>query len=100
MASRQPGAPVPAQMEPELVAPMVAFLAHEACPVSGEVYLAGAGRFARIFVAANDGYVHPGAATPTIDDVARNWETINDEAGYYVPASLMEWAGRYLAHRS
>jgi len=100
MASRQPGGPVPVQMEPELVAPMAAFLAHEACPVSGEVYLAGAGRFARIFVAANDGYLHPGATAPTIDDVARNWETINDEAGYYVPSSLMDWAGRYLAHRS
>ena len=99
MASRQRG-PVPAQMEPELVAPMAAFLAHEACPVSGEVYLAGAGRFARIFVAATDGYLHPDAATPSIDDVAKNWETINDEAGYYVPSSLMDWAGHYLAHRS
>ncbi len=34
------------QMAPELVAPMVAFLAHEDCPVSGEMYAAGAGRFA------------------------------------------------------
>ena len=29
-------------MAPELVAPMVAFLAHEDCPVSGEIYAAGA----------------------------------------------------------
>ena len=105
MASRQPGGPeaaplpAPAQMEPELVAPMTAFLAHEACPVSGEVYLAGAGRFARVFVAATEGYLHPGTATPTIDDVAANWGSINDEAGYYVPASLADWAARYLAHR-
>ena len=35
-----------ATMAPELVAPMAAFLAHEACPVSGEIYVAGAGRFA------------------------------------------------------
>ena len=40
------------QMAPELVAPMVAFLAHEDCPVSGEIYAAGAGRFARIFIAS------------------------------------------------
>ena len=26
------------EMAPELVAPMVAFLAHETCPVSGEIY--------------------------------------------------------------
>ena len=56
-------------MAPELVAPMVAFLAHEACPVSGEIYAAGAGRFARIFIASTPGYVHPTPA-PTIEDVA------------------------------
>ena len=57
------------QMAPDLVAPMVAFLAHEDCPVSGEIYAAGAGRFARIFIASTQGYVHPGPA-PTVEDVA------------------------------
>ena len=45
-----------------LVAPMAAFLAHEDCPVTGEIYAAGAGRFARIFIASTPGYVHPAAA--------------------------------------
>jgi NAD(P)-dependent dehydrogenase (short-subunit alcohol dehydrogenase family) len=90
----------PPQMEPELVAPMAAYLAHEACTVSGEIYVAGAGRFSRIFVAATEGYVHPGTDAPTIDDVAANWDAINDEAGYYVPRNLMDWAGHYLSHRS
>ena len=48
-----------AAMAPELVAPMVAFLAHEDCPVSGEIYAAGGGRFARIFIAMTPGYVQP-----------------------------------------
>jgi NAD(P)-dependent dehydrogenase (short-subunit alcohol dehydrogenase family) len=87
-------------MDPALVAPMAAFLAHEACPVSGEVYLAGAGRFARIFVAATDGYVPAGTTRATIDDVAAHWDAINDESGYYVPANLMDWATHYLAHRA
>ena len=39
----------------ELVAPMVAYLAHEDCPVSGEIYTAGAGRFARLFIALDRG---------------------------------------------
>jgi NAD(P)-dependent dehydrogenase (short-subunit alcohol dehydrogenase family) len=98
MAGDSTRADPPAGMEPELVAPMAAFLAHEACSVSGEVYLAGAGRFARIFVAATPGYLPEGPAT--IDDVAAHWSTINDESGYYVPASLMDWAGRYMAHRA
>ena len=49
-------------LAPGRVAPLVAFLAHEACPVNGEMYAAGAGRFARIFIASTPGYV---AAEPT-----------------------------------
>jgi hypothetical protein len=62
------------QMSPDLVAPMAAFLAHEACPVSGEIYAAGAGRFARLFIASTEGYVHSGL-DPTIEDVAQHWAT-------------------------
>ena len=82
-----------AQMAPELVAPMAAFLAHESCPVSGEIYAAGAGRFARIFIASTLGYVHS-AAQPTIEDVAAHWAQINDETGYYVPTDLTDWSRR------
>jgi hypothetical protein len=90
----------PPHMEPDLVAPMVAYLCHEECPVSAECYVAGAGRFARLFVALNDGFVKPGDETPTIEDVVENWTTINDETGYYVPATLMDWAGHFMSHRS
>jgi NAD(P)-dependent dehydrogenase (short-subunit alcohol dehydrogenase family) len=86
-----------AQMSPDLVAPMVAFLAHESCPVSGEIYAAGAGRFARIFIASTEGYVHPGPK-PTIEDVAQHWAVINDESGYYVPADLPAWSAAFMAH--
>jgi NAD(P)-dependent dehydrogenase (short-subunit alcohol dehydrogenase family) len=86
-----------AQMSPGLVAPMVAFLSHEACPVSGEIYAAGAGRFARIFIASTRGYVHATPA-PTIEDVADNWVTINDEGGYYVPADLIAWSAAFMVH--
>ena len=98
MAGRGAGsAEMSAEMAPELVAPMVAFLAHEACPVSGEIYAAGAGRFARIFIASTVGYVHP-EREATIEDVARNWATINDESGYYLPADLTAWSAAFTAH--
>lgn len=84
-------------MAPELVAPMVAFLAHEDCPVNGEIYAAGAGRFARIFIAQSPGYLHP-AGEPTVEDVAEHWANINDETGYHVPAGLIDWSTSFMAH--
>lgn len=95
--TRMAGDAGPAAMTPEQVAPMVAFLAHEHCPVTGEIYAAGAGRFARIFVASTAGYVHPGA-TATVEDVAAHWAEINDESGYWVPADLMRWSARFMEH--
>jgi NAD(P)-dependent dehydrogenase (short-subunit alcohol dehydrogenase family) len=86
-----------AAMAPDLVAPMVAFLAHEECPVSGEIFAAGGGRFARVFIAMTEGYVHT-APRPTIEDVAQNWAAINDETGYYVPPDLMSWSASFLKH--
>ena len=93
-AADEAGSP---QMSPDLVAPMAAFLAHEACPVSGEIYAAGAGRFARIFIASTQGYVHAGSE-PTIENVAENWATINDETGYYIPTDLPDWSAAFMAH--
>jgi NAD(P)-dependent dehydrogenase (short-subunit alcohol dehydrogenase family) len=86
-----------ARMPPDLVAPMVAFLAHEDCPVSGEIYTAGAGRFARLFVASTPGWVQREPA-PTVEDVAEHWAAINDETGYFIPRDLMDWSAAFTAH--
>jgi len=84
-------------MAPDLVAPMVAYLSHERCEVSGEIYTAGAGRFARVVWATTDGYLHPDGA-PTPEDIADHWAEINDSEGWWVPADLMAWSARFLSH--
>ncbi len=89
--------PMATTMAPELVAPMVAFLAHESCPVTGEIYAAGAGRFARIFLAQAEGFLDTTGA-PTVDDVAAHWAQINDQSSYTVPADLMEWSAAFMTH--
>ncbi|MER5195743.1 SDR family NAD(P)-dependent oxidoreductase [Streptomyces sp. NPDC002755] len=94
-AETAPGMPY---MPSDAVAPMVAYLAHESCPVNGEIYTAGAGRFARLFIASTEGYVHDGGSV-TVEDVAGNWDAINDEKGYYVPSDLMAWSGAFLKHQ-
>jgi len=93
--TRMASGPGADQLPPDFVAPMVAFLAHEECPVSGEIYAAGAGRFSRVFIGVTEGYVQPGA---TIEDVAEHWATINDETGYSVPADLIAWSTAFMAH--
>jgi NAD(P)-dependent dehydrogenase (short-subunit alcohol dehydrogenase family) len=84
-------------MAPELVAPMVAYLAHENCPVTGECYVAGFGRFARIVIATNDGYLDA-TGTPSIEDVATYWAEINDLAALLVPGDVLDWSKSFTAH--
>ena len=84
-------------MTPERVAPMVAYLAHEDCPVTGETYSAGANRFALIFIGMTPGYLHEDGE-PTVEDVAQHWAEINDEAGYTVPMRLRDWSAAFMSH--
>ncbi|MFF0815050.1 SDR family NAD(P)-dependent oxidoreductase [Rhodococcus sp. NPDC003318] len=93
------GRPVTAALDAELVGPMMAYLAHEECPVRGQIFGAGAGRFTRLFIAETPGYLHTDEARPTVEDVVANWDQINDETGYHVPTSLVEWSDRFMAHR-
>jgi NAD(P)-dependent dehydrogenase (short-subunit alcohol dehydrogenase family) len=86
------------ELPEEQVAPMVAYLVHEDCPATGEIYVAGAGRFARLFLASTEGHVHHGDEPPTIEEVKARWEAINDESSYWVPADLMDWSKRFLSH--
>jgi len=65
--------------------------------VSGEIYVAGAGRFARMFVGFTEGYLDPGTE-PTIEDVAAHWAEINDETGFYIPDDLTAWSAAFMAH--
>ncbi|HET9690920.1 MAG TPA: SDR family oxidoreductase [Acidimicrobiales bacterium] len=70
------------RFQPDLVAPVVAWLAHEDCPVSGEVYTVGAGRVARFFIGMTEGYFNPKLS---LEDVRDHFEQIRDESGYTVP---------------
>ena len=93
-------------MDPAMVAPLVAYLAHESCPVTGEIYAAGAGRFSRMFIALTEGYLHtPESAhgmesLPTIETVADRWSTINDDTRYTIPTDLISWSKTFTTHLS
>ena len=64
-------------MGTELVAPVVGLLAHEACPVTGEMLVAIAGRVARAVVAESPGVQR---TSWSIEDVAEHIDAIRDVA--------------------
>ncbi len=81
------------KLDPGLVSPLVAFLAHEDCPVSGQLFSVGGGRVAQVFLGETNGYYNP-ALTP--EDVQGNWDTITDRSTYSVPGNLGEETALFL----
>lgn len=62
-------------MGPELVAPVVGWLAHESCSITGEILTAIAGRVARVAVVESAGVYQPAW---TVDDVGARIDQIRD----------------------
>jgi NAD(P)-dependent dehydrogenase (short-subunit alcohol dehydrogenase family) len=79
--------PVADKLGPELITPVVTYLVHEDCPVTGELYSVGGGRVARVFLGVTPGYTDPSLSPESVRD---NFEQIRDESGYEVPANLNE----------
>jgi hypothetical protein len=81
------------KLDPGLVSPLVAFLAHVDCPVTGQLFSVGGGRVAQVFLGETNGYYNA-ALTP--EDVQSNWDTITDRSTYAVPSNLGEETALFL----
>jgi len=77
-------------IRPELVVPIVVFLASRACELSHQNYSACAGRFARVFVGLGDGWLAEADSQPTADDIADHLPEISATEPFSVPASIFE----------
>jgi NAD(P)-dependent dehydrogenase (short-subunit alcohol dehydrogenase family) len=62
-------------MGPELVAPVVGWLAHESCSITGEMLIAIAGRIARAYIAETPGVHRP---SWSIEEVGEQIDAIRD----------------------
>jgi len=80
------------KLDPSLVTPIVAWLAHEDCDVSGEIYSVGGGRVARVFIGETQGFFKPGL---TLEDVRDNWSQIRNTDGYVIPSGVPEETGLF-----
>jgi NAD(P)-dependent dehydrogenase (short-subunit alcohol dehydrogenase family) len=76
-----------AKVAPESVSPLVAFLAHEDCPVNGHVYSVAGGRIARIVVAETHGVVLTENTPEAIRDLLPLIDQL-DVSEYDEPSSL------------
>lgn len=81
-------------MEPEKVAPVVAWLSHDTCSVSGEMYFSVAGRVARALVAETPGVYRP---EWSIEDVAENLDAIRKTEDLWMLAPEDFAFGEHLA---
>ena len=77
-------------IKPELVVPLVVFLASKACGLTHRNYSACAGRFARAFVGLSNGWVAERGTLPSADDVAAHIDEISSTTSFTVPASIYD----------
>ena len=73
------------KLQPEFVAPLVTYLAHESCEASGRLFSVGGGRVAEVFIGECDGFT---SATLSPEEISDNWGQITDREGYTVPAHM------------
>jgi NAD(P)-dependent dehydrogenase (short-subunit alcohol dehydrogenase family) len=77
-------------IKPELVVPIVVFLAGRACEFSHHNFSACAGRFARVFVGLGDGWLAQPDSDPTADDILAHLAEISATEPYSVPGSIFD----------
>ncbi len=74
-------------IEPELVVPMVVFLASTACTFTHQSFSACAGRFSRVFVGLGDGWV---GTAPTAEDIEAHLAEVAATEPFIVPGSIFD----------
>jgi NAD(P)-dependent dehydrogenase (short-subunit alcohol dehydrogenase family) len=76
--------------DPTTVTPMVTYLCSEACTTTHGAYSAAAGRYARVFTGVVPGWFAGKGAVVTAEDIASNFEQIENRDGYFVPNSTTD----------
>jgi NAD(P)-dependent dehydrogenase (short-subunit alcohol dehydrogenase family) len=81
------------KLDPALISPLVTYLAHDDCPVSGQTFSVGGGRVAHVFIGETAGYFDANLDPEAVRD---NWGTITDQSGYATPGNLAEETALFL----
>jgi NAD(P)-dependent dehydrogenase (short-subunit alcohol dehydrogenase family) len=78
------------QVDPDQIMPLVLYLVSDECTVTHELFSAGGGSFARVFLGLAPGWFAGRGSRPSVEDVREHLDEIRAEDGYAVPASTSE----------
>ncbi|MDO3636691.1 SDR family NAD(P)-dependent oxidoreductase [Mycolicibacterium arseniciresistens] len=77
-------------IRPELVVPLVTFLASRNCTFTHRNYSACAGRYARVFVGLGDGWLADAASDPIAEDIEAHLDEVSATDSFIVPESIVD----------
>jgi NAD(P)-dependent dehydrogenase (short-subunit alcohol dehydrogenase family) len=77
-------------IDPDLVMPLVVYLASRDCAVTHHNFAACAGRYSRVFVGLSEGWLSPVESPPGIDDIAAHLAAITATDRFSIPGSLYD----------
>lgn len=77
-------------IRPELVVPIVVFLASRACEFSHRSYSGCAGRFARVFVGLGEGWLAESGSEPSAEEIAAHIEQVSATEPFSAPTSIVD----------
>jgi hypothetical protein len=86
-------------IDPDLVMPLVVYLASRDCAVTHHNFASCAGRYSRVFVGLGDGWLAEAGAKPSADDIAAHLAELTATQPFSVPGALFDEIAETCARR-
>jgi len=77
-------------IRPELIAPLVTYLASRECSLTNRAFAAAAGRYSRVFSGYGEGWLSEAGSTPGAENIAERIAQIDATDGFFVPNSSVD----------
>ncbi|SFG46897.1 NAD(P)-dependent dehydrogenase, short-chain alcohol dehydrogenase family [Novosphingobium sp. CF614] len=97
VTDQESGGPVPPgrqafydAIRPELITPLVVFLASRDCALNHRAIAACAGRYSRVFSGYGEGWLSEAGSTPSAEDMAARIAQLDSTDGFFVPESSVD----------
>jgi NAD(P)-dependent dehydrogenase (short-subunit alcohol dehydrogenase family) len=97
VTDQETGGPVPPgrqafydAIRPELITPLVVYLASRACTLTHRAIAANAGRYSRVFAGYGEGWLSESGSTPVAEDLAARVAQLGTTDGFFVPESSVD----------